>query len=184
MNVRIDRGALLIASPNIDSGLLFRSVILLCDHSAAGSFGLILNKPLSTGLPEDLLQLEEIENPNVALRVSGVAQQSQVMILHSYEGSDQSLKICEGVYLGGDLTLFQMLAHDPGQPSLCLCFGYSGWGPDQLEREFLAGNWFLHPGSKALVFDTPAPLLWQTVLKEMGGKFASLSTMPEDLSLN
>lgn len=180
----IDRGTLLVASPDLDSGLLFRSVILLCDHSPAGSFGLILNKALNIELPEEVLKLEEMNNPNLELRVGGVVQQSQLMLLHGFEGAEQTLKICEGVFLGGDLNLLQTLATDPSHPPIRLCFGYSGWGPGQLEREFLAGNWFLHPASRRLVFETPADELWKTSLREMGGKFASLSTIPEDLSLN
>ena len=180
----IDRGTLLVASPDIDSGLLFRSVILLCDHSPTGSFGLIINKPLNVELPEEVLKLEEMNNPNLELRIGGVVQQSQLMLLHGFEGADQTLKICDGVFLGGDLNLLQVLATDPSHPPLRLCFGYSGWGPGQLEREFLAGSWFLHPASRRLVFDIAPEDLWQTALREMGGKFASLSMMPEDLSLN
>ncbi len=181
----IDRGTLLIASPDLDSGLLFRSVLILCDHSPAGSFGLILNKPLSIELPEEVLKLEEMTNPNIELRVGGVVQQSQLMLLHGFNGApDQTLKLCEGVFLGGDLAFLQTLATETSCPPVRLCFGYSGWGPGQLEREFLAGNWFLHPGSKRLVFETPSEELWQTTLREMGGKFASLSMIPEDLSLN
>lgn len=126
-----------------------------------------------------------MSNPNLEMRVGGVVQQSQLMLLHGYSGApDQTLKICEGVYLGGDLPFLQTLATDASHPPVRLCFGYSGWGPGQLEREFLAGNWFLHPGSRRLVFEVPSDQLWKIVLCEMGGKFASLSMIPEDLSLN
>ncbi len=181
----LDRGTLLIASPDIDNGLLFRSVILLCDHSPAGSFGLIINKPLSIELPEEVLKLEEMTNPNVELRVGGMVQQSQLMLLHGFSGApEHTLTICEGVYLGGDLAFLQHLASDPTYPPVRLCFGYSGWGPGQLEREFLSGSWLLHPASKQLIFDIPSQETWQTALRAMGGKFASLSMIPEDLSLN
>jgi putative transcriptional regulator len=43
---------------------------------------------------------------------------------------------------------------------------------------------FRSPGSKKYIFDTPTDKIWQTVLKDMGGKYASLSMIPEDLSLN
>ena len=181
----IDRGTLLVASPDVDGGLLFRSVLVLCDHSSVGSFGLIINKPLTIELPEEVLKLEEASNPNLELRISGVVQQSQLMLLHGFAGApDQTLKICEGVFLGGDLPFLQLLATEPSSPPVRLCFGYSGWGPGQLEREFLAGNWFLHPGSRRLVFEVPPEDLWKTILREMGGKHASLSMIPEDLSLN
>ena len=34
------------------------------------------------------------------------------------------------------------------------------------------------------IFDIPPEKLWQTILREMGGKYATLSMIPEDLSLN
>ena len=42
----LKKGTFLVASPDIKSGIFYRSVVLLCDHSAVGSFGLIINKPL------------------------------------------------------------------------------------------------------------------------------------------
>ncbi len=181
----LERGTLLVASPDIEGGLLFRSVVLLCDHSPAGSFGLIINKPLSIELPEEILKIDDALHPNIELRIGGVIQQSQLMLLHSFDGAkDKTLALRDGIYLGGDLEFLQRIATDPLQPFIRLCFGYSGWGPGQLEREFLSGNWFLHPSCKHLVFETPPQDIWQETLAAMGGRFATLSTIPEDLSLN
>jgi len=65
-----------------------------------------------------------------------------------------------------------------------LCFGYAGWGEGQLEREFLDGQWFLHQASARHIFLTSPEKLWQTLLREMGGKYTTLSMIPENLSLN
>ena len=107
------------------------------------------------------------------------------MLLHTQaiEG-EQTLKICEGVYLGGDLHFLQEAMSDTGGPAVRLCFGFCGWGPGQLEREFLTGLWFLQPGNPQAVFDTPPDQLWRSTLRQMGGKYATLSMIPDDLSLN
>ena len=42
----IEKGTLLISTPEIDTGLFFRSVILVCEHTPEGSFGLVINKNL------------------------------------------------------------------------------------------------------------------------------------------
>ena len=55
---------------------------------------------------------------------------------------------------------------------------------EQLEREFLDGGWFLYPASQELIFNVPSEKLWQTILREMGGKYATLSMIPEDLTWN
>ena len=77
------------------------------------------------------------------------------------------------------------VVHTAGAPSRSLlALGYAGWGAGQLEREFLDGGWFLHPATKRHLFHVPAEKLWQSLLREMGGKYATLSMIPEDLTVN
>lgn len=180
----LSKGTLLIASPDME-GLYFRSVVLICEHSASGSFGLVINKMLDVDLPEEIVNIKDLANPNVEVRAGGPIQPNQMMLLHSSETLDeQTLKVCEGVYLGGDIQFLQEAVSNASGPSIRLCFGYTGWGPGHLEREFFSGGWFLHPGSAKYIFDTPPEKIWQTVLRDMGGKYATLSMIPEDLSLN
>ena len=182
---QLTKGSFLIASPEIDPGLYFRSVILLCEHTPSGSFGLIINKPLEVELPEEVIRPGEEINPRISVCAGGPIQPHQMMLLHS-AGSlgEQTLKICDGVYLGADMQFFQEAIHHGAGPYLRLCFGYTGWVAGQLEREFLNGSWFLYPASAKHVFETSSEKLWQTLLREMGGKYATLSMIPEDLSLN
>ncbi len=181
----LTKGTFLIASPEMDAGIYFRSVILICEHSPTGSFGIMINKILDAQLPEEVINLEEIENPNVQIRTGGLLQPNQMMLLHSSsEIPDQTLEVCDGVFLGGDLQFLQETIVNPHGPHVRLCFGYAGWGPSQLEQEFLSGLWFLQPASSKHVFETPPEKIWQTILREMGGRYATLSMIPEDLSLN
>jgi len=181
----LSKGSFLIASPEIDAGIYFRSVILICEHTSSGSFGLIINKSVDIELPKDLIDLNNTQNPNIGIRAGGPIQPNQMMLLHSAESlKEQALKVCEGVYLGGDMQFLQEALSSVTGPHLRLCFGYTGWESGQLEREFLSGNWFLAPGSAQHVFETPPEKVWQSILREMGGKYATLSMIPEDLSLN
>lgn len=180
---KLEKGTLLIASPDIDQGIYFRSVILLCEHAGAGSFGLIINKPLQVDLPDDVLNTKELANPNVAIRAGGPLQPNQMMLLHTAEQTG-TLPICAGAYLGGDLQFLQESITSQNGPSMLLCFGYSGWGPGLLEREFMSSLWFPHPAAQTHLFEIPPEKLWQSLLREMGGKYSTLSMIPEDLTLN
>ncbi len=181
----IRRGTFLIASPEIDSGIFHRAVILICENTNSGSFGLILNKRLDLNLPEELLGLKELANTKVALLAGGPVQTNQMMLLHSSDSiPDQTLSLLDGVFLGGDLPFLQSAVSDPEGPSLRLCFGYTGWSPGQLRQELNDGAWIIAPGRPAHVFDTPHDHLWSQSLRELGGKFATISQIPEDLSLN
>ncbi len=181
----LGKGSLLIASPDIDAGIYFRAVILLCEHSPTGSFGLMINKTLDIEIPEEVINIKEIANSRVQVRAGGPLQPNQMMLLHSSNQiPDQTLNVCDGVFLGGDLQFLQEAVSEEGGPYVFLCFGYAGWSAGQLEREFLSGLWFLHPGSIKNVFETPPEKMWQAVLRQMGGKYATLSMIPDDLSLN
>lgn len=182
---QIQKGTFLIATPDIDMGLFFRSVVLICEHSTNGSFGLVINKSLDLELPEEIINIHNLANPKVGIRAGGPVQTNQMMLLHTSDHiPQQTLQICDGVFLGGDLQFLQEAITDNNGPPIHLCFGYAGWGGGQLEREFLDGNWFIHPASSNLIFQTPAEKLWPALLREMGGKYATLSMIPEDLSVN
>lgn len=182
---QIQKGTLLIATPDVEMGLFFRAVILICEHNQNGSFGLVINKALELELPEEVINIHNLANPNVSIRAGGPVQTNQMMLLHtSASVPQQTLKICDGVYLGGDLQFLQEALSDPDGPAVHLCFGYAGWGAGQLEREFLDGGWYLQPASERYIFHIPPEKLWPDILREMGGKYASLSMIPEDLTVN
>ncbi len=182
----LEKGTFLIATPDVQSeGIFFRSVLLLCEHTTTGSFGIIVNKTMDLDLPEEIISHEQLNNPRIAIRAGGPVQTNQMMILHSSTKiPEQTIEICPGVFLGGDLQFLQEVLTSEEGPSLRLCFGYTGWQAGQLEREFLDEEWFIHPASAKHIFETPADQLWQTLLQEMGGRYATLSMIPEDLSLN
>lgn len=175
----------MIASPEMEMGLFHRGVILICEHTPKGSFGLLINKLVSMDMPEDFLNLKNAQNKNVSIRAGGPIQTGQIMLLHNDESiAQQSMKIADGLYLGGDLSFLQESLEIENGPDLVLCLGYSGWGAGALEREFLDGSWFLHPASRDHIFNDSPEDLWKKVLMEMGGVYASLSMIPSDLSLN
>ncbi len=182
---QIQKGTFLIATPDIDAGFFFRGVILICEHNSNGSFGILINKSLDLELPEEIIHSDHLINARVGIRAGGPLQTNQMMLLHdSGEIENQTLKVCDDVYLGGDLQFLQdAMAAEQG-PDIYLCFGYAGWGAGQLEREFLDGHWFLQGATAKHVFQTPPETLWQVLLREMGGKYATLSMIPEDLSVN
>lgn len=182
---QIGKGTLLIATPDIEGGIFFRAVVLVCEHSPNGSFGLVINKELQLDLPEEILNIEQLANPRIHIRAGGPVQTNQMMLLHSSDNiPQQTLQICDGAYLGGDLQFLQDSITTEGGPNIMLCFGYAGWGAGQLEREFLDGHWFLHPAKPQYIFGTSADQIWPSILRDMGGKYAVLSMIPEDLSLN
>ena len=55
---QIEKGTFMIATPDIEAGIFFRSVVLVCEHNPNGSFGLVINKSLDLDLPEEIIKTE------------------------------------------------------------------------------------------------------------------------------
>ena len=181
----LEKGSFLIATPEIDGGLFFRSVVLICETSHSGTFGLTINKPMEVEFPEDVIDLNHMSNPNIGIRSGGPVQINQMMILHDTPQLDQdTLEICDQVFLGGELNFLQEQIQNPEGARLRLCFGYAGWGPGQLEKEIIEDSWIICPASDEFIFDLPPEDIWKMLLLSLGGRYAALSMIPEDLSLN
>ncbi len=183
--LHIEKGSLLVASPNVTDPLYNQSVILICEYTSYGSFGLMLNKPYQIETIKANSEIDEIVQLKDNLRIGGSMQQNQLMLLHaSTKHRDQTLKVTDGVYLGGDFPFLQELIREEPDSSLLICFGYTGWTAGELEKQFQDGLWFLYPSNKELIFDTPPDKLWKETLNSMGGTYKNISMIPSDLSLN
>jgi putative transcriptional regulator len=86
---QIQKGTFLIATPDSEMGLFFRSVVLICEHSQNGSFGLVINKNLDLELPEEIINIHNLANPKVGIRAGGPVQTNQMMLLHTSENIPQ-----------------------------------------------------------------------------------------------
>ncbi len=181
----LEKGSLLIASPNITDPLYKQSVILICEYTSYGSFGLILNKPYIPEIEESVQEMDEILSLKDSLRIGGAMQQNQLMLLHGSEKHrDQTMQITEGVYLGGDFPFLQELIKFDPECKMLICFGYTGWTTGELEKQFMEGYWYLSTSSKDLIFNSIPEKLWKETLHNMGGSFKKISLIPEDFSLN
>ncbi len=96
---QLSKGTFIIASPDINAGMYFRGVILLCEHGPSGSFGILVNKVLDVEIPEEVINMKDIANPRVQIRAGGPLQPNQMMLVHSSDQQpDLTLKLCDGIF--------------------------------------------------------------------------------------
>ncbi len=175
-------GTLLIAPPTVLDPNFFRAVVLLCEHSSSGSFGLILNRPIDVEI--DILS-GDLAGYEGGLCYGGPVQPDTLHFLHRLDLPDAE-PLMDGVFWGGnyeslkDLHQDQSLTHD----TLRLYLGYSGWGAGQLHDEIQAGGWILADADGAAVFEDAPKELWRKRLRKLGGEFALLANFPIDPRLN
>ena len=177
----IQVGALIIASPEISNGLYSKSVILICEHSEQGTIGNIINKLLPTQSEEEKLAIEKLEDHQIVTLLGGPIHPDEAFMLHN----NPKLKE-ESVVLANDVFLGSLIPVDPEDSThnMRLIFGYSGWGPQQLEKELLKGIWIEVSNPSEHVFMTPIEDQWHMILKTLGGKYQALASFPTKLELN
>jgi putative transcriptional regulator len=174
-------GSLLIASPEISSGLYTKGVILVCEHSEAGSVGILINKTLPTQSPEEKSAISRLEDHQIITLLGGPIHPDEAFMLHNNPNlAKDSIELAQGVYLG---SLIPMDPEDKTH-STRLIFGYSGWGPGQLEKEVTKGLWIQVPLKGEFVFSLPLDTQWFQIIKSLGGRYKALASFPARLDLN
>ena len=176
-------GMLLVAPPLMEDPNFRRTVVLLCEHSPEGSFGLILNRPLTLNLSE---VVDDLGGDDM-VSLGGPVQQNTLHFLHRHsEYITDAITLLDGVHWGGDFEAIKLLVQTKMATTHDLRFflGYAGWAPGQLQEEIDAGGWFVAYADDMLIFPDDPVTLWRTVLRRMGGDYALLSTFPDDPRMN
>jgi putative transcriptional regulator len=177
-------GVLLVASANLRDPNFERTVVLMCEHQAQGSFGLVLNRRLP-------LQLSDVTGEDVGMEVplyrGGPVQENTLHFVHCRADlALNSQEVMPGVFWGGDFDkVARLLKYQEAEPADFRFFvGYSGWGEGQLAEEITRDSWYLRRARKELVFAGDTANLWRKTLKSMGQEFQILANFPDDPRLN
>lgn len=178
-------GTLLVSAPVMQDPNFRRTVVLLCDHTPEGSFGLVLNQPTDLHLG-DVMDNYFVHDPQLFL--GGPVQRETLHFVHRYaDAIPESISVLPGVQWGGSYDSVEALVQNekPDTDALRFFLGYTGWSPGQLAREVEEDDgWILTEGRAEWVFQTNPEMLWSRVMRAMGGEYALLSTFPDDPRMN
>lgn len=179
----VTNGSLLIAEPFLGDTNFERSVVLLCEHTEEGTFGLVLNQATNLHLSDVL----DDAYADLTLYTGGPVQQNTLHFIHRRPDLiDNAVKIAQGLYWSGDFEQVKQALNVGTLTDSDIRFfiGYSGWGTGQLADELEAKSWIVTQVEAAFIFDTPADQFWRGILKRMGGEYKVLSNYPVDPRLN
>lgn len=184
MNIQtITKGSILIAEPYLGDPNFERSVVLICEHSHEGSFGLVLNQSTNLTL-SDVLEDVYADMP---LYVGGPVQQNTLHYIHRRPDLiDNSIRVLDGLYWSGDFEQVKQAVNlgTLKEEDIRFFIGYSGWSSGQLDGELAEKSWYVTQTDAGFLFDTPADQFWRGILKRMGGEFKAISNYPVDPRLN
>lgn len=181
------KGRLLIASPQVDSPIFARSVVLLLEHEdGEGAKGIILNLPTSATMTDLAGKLfDEDFTWDKPLHLGGPVA-GPLLVLHT-RPKMADLEVGPGVYVALDAAKSQHLITQEVEPSLVVA-NFSGWAPGQLEKELEEGVWAVAPINARRIFGGVDQDLWWTTMRDIRVKtlqeILGLAGVPVDPSVN
>ena len=181
--IKPKQGIILISEPSLRDYYFRQSVVLLAEHNEEGSFGIIINKPIETKLNDLLKDFPDFEVP---VFLGGPVKTDSVFFIHTKGNVPASLKIMDGLFWGGDIeTIREMINLKLIEKNEIRFFvGYSGWNPNQLDREISEKSWVLSHTKVEEVINNHPERLWHDYLKHMGKEYAIWANFPSDPSFN
>jgi len=175
----------LVGSPFLMDPLFRNSVVLLLEHGPDGTFGLIINKPIS-GLYLSAFFPDVPEDKSFQISIGGPVSSNTLFCLHQYPDIPNAVKIHDNLYFNGDLkTIIDGIIEGKYKPDKMRFFsGYSGWGKGQLKREMEEMSWIVVEHDISLPLKEHSPSLWWRMLRNMDYPTRLLSYVPDNPILN
>ena len=176
----------LIAMPGLEDATFSRSVVYLCEHSARGALGLVINKPSDINLKKLFdkveLPLRRDDLTDLPVFQGGPVQTERGFVLHepmiapsTVEGADASesvyastMTIPGGLEMTTSKDVLEALSTGAGPRRVLVSLGYSAWGEGQLESELADNSWLTVGADMAVIFDTPFEQRYARALKLLG----------------
>ncbi len=173
-------GLVLAASEDMADPRFKESVIYLVEHDDEGAFGLIINKPFAAGPIAALLERFEIDlgddvdidevSGSITVHYGGPVEAGLGFVLHSPEYAIEGTRMVAGeIAFTNHPKVLRDMALGRGPHRSLLAFGYSGWGPAQLEHELARGDWAVVEADPDLVFGTDHETKWRRALGSGAG---------------
>ena len=173
------KGRVLLADPFLADEYFQLSVVYLCEHSKAGSFGFVLNNYVDISINE--------LNPNfpalkVKLSLGGPVETESLYFLHTL-GHDlnESIELKNGIYIGGDFEqLTTVLTKEHFLDNKIRFFlGYAGWEARQLSEELKLHNWIVaNVDNLDEIMSTRIEDPWTYFMNKLDPKFQVISKFP------
>ncbi|MFV8783942.1 YqgE/AlgH family protein [Microbulbifer sp. SA54] len=174
------RGQLLLAMPGMEDPRFHKAVTFVCEHSAEGTMGIVINAPSKVLWREVFSQLSLEDNSlrgDEPVIMGGPVAQEQGFVLHG-----RGMKFASTVEVSDDISLtaskdiIESLAAGRGPDDVLLALGYAGWGPGQLESEIAENAWLTLPAEPEILFATPWEKRWQLAAARHGIDLSGISS--------
>jgi putative transcriptional regulator len=167
----------LIAMPGMTDGNFAGAVVYLCEHTANGALGLIINKPIDIDVQQLFdkvsLPLDRADLQAQPVYLGGPVQTERGFVLHEPLDEDgghynASLKIPGGLEMTTSRDVLEAMSHGAGPRKVLITLGYAGWSAGQLEDELARNGWLTVDADQSIIFDIPVEDRYDRALSLLG----------------
>jgi putative transcriptional regulator len=178
-------GNLLVANGSLLDPNFRQTVVLLCEHSGNGAYGLVLNRPSEHLFSDMFPDKPAFQAEKSRLYSGGPCETDRIQVLHNFDEEEVGgVRLFRNVVIGGDMEKIVKMRKQRPDTACRYFMGYSGWGEGQLENEMESQSWVVSRASSGIVFKMDHRTLWNSILRDMGGYYSFLATMPSDVRMN
>jgi putative transcriptional regulator len=170
INIENLSGKILIAAPGLEDPNFCKTVVLICEHTKEGAFGLIVNRILMNSF-RPLLNAFEIETSfiDVPVYYGGPVKPEQGYVLYSpIHERYVSIKISDNLAVTASREILHDIAGGSGPENVIFTLGFSGWDAQQLEEELMMDSWIVAPLDTSIVFRVPVNERWKYAASSIG----------------
>lgn len=174
------KGSFLIAMPTLKDPNFFHSVVCICEYSASGTLGLIVNQLYPSLLAQDVFKELGIdylpERGEMPLYNGGPVNSGDVFVLHGPPFDwGGCFRITEHLAMTNTKDILEAIAVGNGPGSHLIVLGCAGWAGGQLESELKGNFWLTAPLDISIIFNIPVGQRWAEGMKRMNIDPALLS---------
>jgi putative transcriptional regulator len=169
---------LLVSMPQLVDPNFRRTVILLCEYSLDGAWGLVLNRPTGKTAASVVDFTPPLEGDSgIEVWLGGpVEPQRGALLLAEEPPAADVFEVSPGVFVSSSAELLRRLIEGPPVAHARLIMGYSGWGPKQLDRELTESSWLICDVARDIIFETNPADMWEAAIRKLGVDPAALQT--------
>lgn len=165
--------------PGLNDPLFANSITFICDHSAEGAMGLVVNRAMELHMSDVFEQMVipyREEHGRTPILAGGPVNPQRGFVLHPTGSLWQStVQITPDIALTSSRDIIAAMAEGLGPENALFILGYSGWSAGQLEREIKENSWLNVPADADILFRTPLEQRWHAAAMRLG---VDLNLMP------
>ena len=132
------------------------SLIYICENNDEGSLGLIINRSIDVQMVDNSLDGKKKKHLNQKIALGGPVESTSIFVLHTIDKiNEPDIWITNEIGFSSNKQVIENILKGNFPYKFIVSFGYTGWGPNQLENEIAQNTWEITDAHQEILFDTP-----------------------------